>query len=83
MSYNELATLLGIDRGTVECYVALLEKAFVIFQLPFSRNLRKELARLRKVYFYDLVNALINNSIHQDLRNDTGAIVETSSSASA
>jgi len=79
VSYNELSTLFGIDRATVERYVALLEKAFIIFHLPpFSRNLRKELAKLRKVYFYDLGirNALINNFNPLDLRNDRGALWE-------
>jgi predicted AAA+ superfamily ATPase len=79
VSYNELAGLLGIDRVTVARYVALLEKAFIIFHLPpFSRNLRKELAKLRKVYFYDLGirNALINNFNPLDLRNDGGALWE-------
>ena len=79
VSYNELAGLLGIERTTVERYVALLEKAFIIFHLPpFSRNLRKELAKLRKVYFYDLGirNALINNFNPLDLRNDSGALWE-------
>lgn len=79
VSYNELATLLGIDRATVERYTALLEKAFIVFRLPpFSRNLRKELAKLRKVYFYDLGirNALVNNFNSLDLRNDSGALWE-------
>jgi hypothetical protein len=79
VSYNELAGLLGIDRLTVERYVALLEKAFVIFHLPpFSRNLRKEFAKLRKVYFYELGirNALINNFNPLDLRTDSGALWE-------
>ncbi len=79
VSYNELAGLLGIDRATVERYVALLEKAFIIFHLPpFSRNLRKELAKLRKVYFHDLGirNALINNFNPLDLRTDSGALWE-------
>jgi hypothetical protein len=79
VSYNELAGLLGIDRATVERYVALLERAFIIFHLPpFSRNLRKELAKLRKVYFYDpgIRNALINNFNPPDLRTDSGALWE-------
>ncbi len=79
VSYNELAGLLGIDRATVERYVALLEKAFIIFHLPpFSRNLRKELGKLRKVYFYDvgIRNALINNFNPLDLRTDAGALWE-------
>jgi predicted AAA+ superfamily ATPase len=79
VSYNELAGLLGIDRGTVERYVALLERAFIIFHLPpYARNLRKELAKLRKVYFYDvgIRNALINNFNPPDLRTDSGALWE-------
>jgi len=55
VSFNELGQLLGIDKATVDRYVALLEQAFIIFQLPpFRRNLRKELGRLRKICFVDL-----------------------------
>ncbi len=62
VSYNELGTLLGIDKITVARYISLLEQGFVIFHLsPFSRNLRKELGKQRKIFFYDLGvrNALI------------------------
>lgn len=79
VSYSELATLLGIDKTTVERYVRLLEAAYIIFHLPpFSRNLRKELAKLRKVYFYDLGirNALLNNYNTLELRGDVGAMWE-------
>ena len=79
VSYNELGGLLGIDKATVARYIWLLEQAYVIFQLPpFSRNLRKELGKLRKVYFYDLGvrNALINNLNPLALRNDIGALWE-------
>lgn len=76
VSYNELANLLGIDKKTVAHYIELLEKSFVIFRLrPFSRNLRQELTKLRKIYFYDtgIRNALINNfnpfSLRQDVSN--------------
>lgn len=79
VSYNELAQLLGIDKATVNRYVALLEQAYVIFHLPpFSRNLRKELGKLRKIYFVDLGvrNALINNFNPLAMRQDVGGLWE-------
>lgn len=79
VSYNELAGLLGIYRATVARYISLLEKGFVIFHLPpFSRNLRKELGKNRKIYFYDLGvrNALINNFNPLELRQDAGGLWE-------
>jgi hypothetical protein len=79
VSYNELARLLGLDKTTVARYVGLLEQAYIIFHLPpFSRNLRKELGKLRKVYFHDLGvrNALINNFNRLQLRQDVGALWE-------
>jgi hypothetical protein len=79
VSYNELANLLKIDKKTVERYVELLEKTFVIFRLkPYSRNLRSELSKLRKIYFWDVGvrNALINNFNDVDLRSDVGALWE-------
>jgi len=79
VSYNELAQLLGIDKATVNRYVSLLEQAYIVFHLsPFSRNLRKELAKLRKIYFYDLGvrNAVINNFNPLELRSDAGALWE-------
>lgn len=56
VSYNELATMLEVNRATIERYIYLLELCFVIFRLqPLSSNPRKLLAsRKRKVYFYDL-----------------------------
>jgi uncharacterized protein len=79
VSFNELGALLGIDKITVMNYVSLLSQGFVIFPLlPFSRNLRKELGKMRKIYFYDLGirNALINNFNTLDLRQDVGALWE-------
>lgn len=79
VSYNELSNLLGIDKDTVARYIQLLEKAFIVFTLkPYSRNLRKELGKLRKVYFYDLGirNAVINNFNPLNLRTDVGALWE-------
>ncbi|MCG2686606.1 ATP-binding protein [Candidatus Parcubacteria bacterium] len=79
VSYNELAQTAGINKKTVETYMQILEKAFIIFRLnPFSRNLRNELKKLRKVYFYDIGirNALINNFNSLNLRQDVGALWE-------
>lgn len=79
VSYNELAVLVGTDKNTVQHYIRILEQAFIVFRLqPFSRNLRNELKKLRKIYFYDMGirNALINNLNPLNLRNDAGAIWE-------
>ncbi len=79
VSYNELSSLLQIDRKTIIHYIDLLEKAFVIFRLPaFSRNLRNELSSKVKIYFYDtgIRNAMINDFRPIDLRNDKGALWE-------
>lgn len=79
VSYNELAGMLKIDKKTVSSYISLLEKAFIIFRLsPFSRNLRNELKKLRKIYFVDtgIRNALINNLNPMKLRQDTGGLWE-------
>jgi len=79
VSYNELSAMVGIDKNTVASYIQFLEKAFIIFRLgPFSRNLRNELKKLRKIYFYDtgIRNALINNLNPLELRQDTGALWE-------
>lgn len=79
VSYNELSRLIGIDKETVESYIDLLEKCFVVFRLPaYSRNLRTEIKRGRKVYFYDngIRNALISNFAPLELRNDVGMLWE-------
>jgi len=79
VSYNELSQLIGIDKATVEKYIDLLEKCFVVFRLSsFSRNLRNELKKSRKVYFYDngVRNAILNNFATLALRQDTGALWE-------
>lgn len=79
VSYTELGKLLEIHRETVASYIGILEQAFIVFRLrPFSRNLRKELGKLQKIYFYDLGirNSLINNHNPLTLRNDTGALWE-------
>lgn len=79
VSYNELSSLVGINKKTVARYIDLLEKAFVIFRVkPYSRNLRKELTKLRKIYFFDtgIRNALINNFNELQLRQDVGNLWE-------
>ncbi len=79
VSYNELAQTVGTDSKTVEKYIDLLEKCFVIFRLnAFSRNLRTELKKSKKIYFYDngIRNALIKNFSPLSLRQDVGALWE-------
>jgi predicted AAA+ superfamily ATPase len=79
VSYNELAGRLQVNARTVENYIDLLEKSYVIFRLPaFSRNLRKELKKSRKVYFYDngIRNSIISNFNSVKLRNDIGQLWE-------
>ncbi len=79
VSYTELANLLGIDKNTVERYVDLLEKNYIIFRLPpYARNKRREISKLRKIYFCDLGirNAIINNFNLLDTRDDVGALWE-------
>jgi uncharacterized protein len=79
VSYNELAQLLAVNKVTIESYIRILEQAYIIFRLrPFSRNIRNELKKKRKIYFYDLGlrNALINNLNPVFLRQDIGALWE-------
>lgn len=79
VSLNELANNTRMDVKTVDRYLGLLERAFVIFRLGgFSRNLRKEVAKSRKIYFADLGirNALLNAFQPPPLRADLGALWE-------
>jgi len=79
VSVNELARALGMSQETVEHYIDLLEKGFVLFRLgAYSSNLRKEITKMNKIYFYDLGirNALINNFNSPEMRTDTGALWE-------
>jgi hypothetical protein len=79
VNYNELSNSLDIDGKTVEKYIDLLEKCFIIFKLSaFSRNLRKEISKSVKIYFYDLGirNSLIQNYNPLEIRNDAGALWE-------
>lgn len=79
VSYNELAQTIGTDSKTVEKYIDLLEKCYIVFRLSaLSRNVRTELKKSRKVYFYDngIRNALIHNLNPMSIRQDTGALWE-------
>ena len=79
ISLEELGRQLGISRNTVERYLDLLSKVFVIFKLAgFSRNLRKEITKSNRWYFYDngIRNALISNFNPLSLRNDHGELWE-------
>lgn len=79
VSYTELANLVEIDKKTVIRYIQILERAFIIFRLrPYSKNLRKEISKLRKIYFWDVGvrNALIKNLNPIELRQDVGALWE-------
>lgn len=79
VSYTELAQIVGANKATVENYIRILEQAYIIFRVgPFSRNIRNELKKKRKIYFYDLGlrNALINNFNELSLRQDVGALWE-------
>ena len=79
VSYNEVGQLVGLDAKTVERYVHILEKSYIIFRLgSFSRNLRNELKSSRKIYFWDLGirNAVIGNLTQVESRTDVGALWE-------
>ncbi len=79
VSYNEVGQLVGLDPKTVERYVDILEKSFIIFRLgSFARNLRNELKQSRKIYFWDLGirNAVIGHFAQIENRADVGALWE-------
>jgi predicted AAA+ superfamily ATPase len=79
VNYNELSQLIGINKLTIQKYIAILEKGYVVFRLgSFSRNIRNEIKKSRKIYFYDngIRNMLISNFNQLDLRADKGALWE-------
>lgn len=79
VSYNEIGKLIGLDSKTVERYIDILEKSYIVFRLgSFSRNLRNELKSSRKVFFWDLGirNAVIGNLSQVESRTDDGALWE-------
>lgn len=79
ISLDELGRQLAMSRNTVEKYLDLLSKVFVIYKLPgFSRNLRSEITKTNRWYFYDngIRNALIRNFNPLSIRNDAGELWE-------
>lgn len=79
VSYNELAQILEVGKAHVEKYINLLEQTYVIYIIgPFSRNLRNEIGKKRKIYFWDtgIKNALIQNFNDINLRPDIGSLWE-------
>lgn len=79
VNYNELSKTIGIDRKTVEKYIDILEKCYIIFHLnSFSRNIRTELTKGKKIYFYDtgIRNAILKQFAPLELRQDIGALWE-------
>jgi predicted AAA+ superfamily ATPase len=79
VNYLELGQTVGADKETVERYIDLLEKSFVVFKLiSLNRNLRNEIKKGRKIYFYDngIRNSIIKNFNPLDMRQDAGALWE-------
>ena len=79
VSVTELGAQLGMNKNTVERYLDLLEKAYVLYsRRGFSRNLRKEITKSRRYYFYDngIRNGLVSNFNALSLRSDVGGLWE-------
>ncbi|MDP2890428.1 MAG: ATP-binding protein [Bacteroidota bacterium] len=79
VSLNEIGQSLGMSQETVSSYIDLLEKSFIVFRLSgFSRNLRKEVVKRDKIYFWDLGvrNCVIQNFAPISSRTDLGEIWE-------
>ncbi len=79
VSYNELSQMVGIDKETVERYIDLLEKVFIIYRLnALSRNVRNEIKKGKKIYFWDngIRNSIIGNFLPWENRTDQGQLWE-------
>ena len=79
ISYNELGQITGLDPKTVERYIDILEKAYIVFRLnSFGRNLRNEINTGKKIYFYDngIRNAVISQFSPLKIRQDVGVLWE-------
>ena len=79
VNYSELAQIVNADKNTVSKYINILQKGYIIFKLgSFSRNLRNEIKKNKKIYFYDngIRNMVIGNFNPLELRTDKGALWE-------
>jgi hypothetical protein len=79
VNISEVAVSAGTTSETVERYIDILEKAYIVFRLPsFARNVRNEIKKNKKIYFYDngIRNAVIGNFSFLSNRNDVGALWE-------
>ena len=79
VNYNELAQTIGVNKITIQKYIAILEKGYIVFKLnSFSRNLRNEIKRNKKIYFYDngIRNMILGSFNPLALRTDVGALWE-------
>lgn len=79
VNYSELAQIVDADKNTVSKYIDILQKGYIIFKLgSFSRNLRNEIKKNKKIYFYDngIRNMVIGNFNPLELRTDKGALWE-------
>ena len=79
VNYNELSQIVGVDKNTISNYITILQKGYVVFKLgSFSGNLRNEIKKNKKIYFYDngIRNMILGNFSSLNLRQDTGALWE-------
>lgn len=79
VSYTELANISGIDKKTVERYIDILEKNYILFRIsPYAKNKRKIISKLKKIYFWDvgIRNSIINNFNLLSSRDDAGSLWE-------
>jgi predicted AAA+ superfamily ATPase len=79
VNYSELAQIVNVDKNTINKYIEILQKGYIIFKLgSFSRNVRNEIKTNKKIYFYDngVRNMVIGNFNPIELRNDKGALWE-------
>lgn len=79
VNYNELSQLVSISKDTIQRYIEILEKGYILFRLrSFNKNVRNEIKRGRKIYFYDngIRNAIIGEFSSPKLRSDVGMLWE-------